>query len=314
MKKILGICVAVLLTANVFGQINPTVSASSVTFKYCKTTEGTETLLISASDFPYTWHDVICPVPGTYVTTIQNARGCDSIITLTLESYHGFSISNTRRVIFSPGNLQYQANTETWRFAPEQYITLGKTEQNESPSKTSSDWLDIFEWGSGISPFDRYLYYDWRDEQLTWIDWGTHEISGYPADYWYTMRYDEWVFIFYGRNNAKDLYKACNIEGQGGVMVLPDDMLGYVIQDSYTHDEWKAVEAQGAVFLPGGACRTTDRRIHGSTTCYWTPDWTTSSSSYAYLIAVGASSSMYSRESADKQYFYPVRLAHEIVN
>ena len=40
-----------------------------------------------------------------------------------------FSVSATKVVCFSQGNLQYKASTNTWRFAEEQYDFVGDTEK-----------------------------------------------------------------------------------------------------------------------------------------------------------------------------------------
>ena len=37
------------------------------------------------------------------------------------ELQYGFSISETRQVVFSPGNLQYCPKKDIWRFAEKQY-------------------------------------------------------------------------------------------------------------------------------------------------------------------------------------------------
>ena len=43
-----------------------------------------------------------------------------------------FSVSDNKKVSFSKGNLQYQASTNTWRFAEQQYL-----------------YGDLFGWGTG---------------------------------------------------------------------------------------------------------------------------------------------------------------------
>lgn len=67
-----------------------------------------------------------------------------------------FSTSPTTKVEIAPGNLQYQASTETWRFAPQQYSKIGWNEGNGTdlincPNKgraTQSRWIDLFCWGA----------------------------------------------------------------------------------------------------------------------------------------------------------------------
>lgn len=57
-----------------------------------------------------------------------------------------FSVSADRQVSFSKGNLQYQASTNTWRFAENQYDYVGEDNKNISP--TYSGWIDLFGWGT----------------------------------------------------------------------------------------------------------------------------------------------------------------------
>lgn len=57
-----------------------------------------------------------------------------------------FSVSADRQVSFSKGNLQYQASTNTWRFAENQYDYIGEDNKNISP--TYSGWIDLFGWGT----------------------------------------------------------------------------------------------------------------------------------------------------------------------
>lgn len=85
-----------------------------------------------------------------------------------------FSVSETKQVVFSKGNLQYQASTDTWRFAENQYDYVG--EANENISATYDGWIDLFGWGtSGYdnTANDPYaiFYQPWASEwrPLSWI-------------------------------------------------------------------------------------------------------------------------------------------------
>lgn len=62
-----------------------------------------------------------------------------------------FSVSDTKKVIFSQGNLQYQASTGTWRFAEHQYDYIGSAIGNTTTGDTratQSNWIDIFSWAT----------------------------------------------------------------------------------------------------------------------------------------------------------------------
>ena len=54
------------------------------------------------------------------------------------------------QVVFSQGNLQYKASIDMWRFAKNQYDTIGSRNANISPAYTG--WIDLFGWGSGNDP------------------------------------------------------------------------------------------------------------------------------------------------------------------
>lgn len=78
-----------------------------------------------------------------------------------------FSVSATKKVFFSKGNLQYQASTGTWRFAENQYDAIGNNAGNNNFTETrstQSDWIDLFGWGtSGWNNNNtRYMPYDYE--------------------------------------------------------------------------------------------------------------------------------------------------------
>jgi hypothetical protein len=74
-----------------------------------------------------------------------------------------FSVSYGKRIQFSQGNLQYQASTNTWRFAENQWDVVGANYggvgygnvyengvkcDNRETSSTYSGWIDLFGWGT----------------------------------------------------------------------------------------------------------------------------------------------------------------------
>lgn len=74
-----------------------------------------------------------------------------------------FSVSDTRKVVFTKGNLLYQASTNTWRMADHQYDCVGgdstaggiwngppmnKYSPNNEPSAEQVGWIDMFAWGT----------------------------------------------------------------------------------------------------------------------------------------------------------------------
>ena len=175
-----------------------------------------------------------------------------------------FSVSADKKVRFSKGNLQYQASTNTWRFAENQYDYIG--DENENISSTYNGWIDIFGWGTGNNPTN---YSTNTSEYRQFNDWGGN-LPSIGEKTWYTPTYLEWGYLFEGRENANNLYGAACIDGINGVVILPDNWVdiegitfnsgmsssnSYVSVNNYTLLQWKALEENGAVFLPAAGYR-----------------------------------------------------------
>lgn len=182
-----------------------------------------------------------------------------------------FSVSSTKQVSFSQGNLQYQASTNTWRFAENQYDIIG--EDNKNISANYDGWIDLFGWGtSGYNGKFPYMtstnHYEYGNENSsitdTNYDWGINNpISngGNKEGMWRTLTADEWKFLYQGRVNAKNLRAQATINGREGYLFLPDSWSApsnlKIIEDPgnftsniYSSLEWRILEDAGAVFLP----------------------------------------------------------------
>lgn len=152
-----------------------------------------------------------------------------------------FSVSDTKKVRFSQGNLQYQASTGTWRFAEHQWDMIGDDNENISPNYDG--WIDLFGWGtsgwnSGANAYQPYStspdpedYYPGGsyENDLTGdyanADWGVYnKISngGNKAGLWRTLTKDEWEYLIEGRENAASKYGVACVNGVNGLVLLPD--------------------------------------------------------------------------------------------
>ena len=175
-----------------------------------------------------------------------------------------FSVSANKQVLFSPGNLQYQASTDTWRFANHQYDYVG--ELNEEISPTNENWIDLFGWGTGNNPTN--ISTDDAD-YATFVDWGTNKIGKYKANTWRTLTLDEWDYLLHKRIRAAALWGIATVNNIHGLILLPDDftlpedmtfVAGRDINlvwklNVYTTYEWEKMEQNGAVFLPASCGR-----------------------------------------------------------
>ena len=202
----------------------------------------------------------------------------DSISVVAPSSFV-FSVSATQKVHFSQGNLQYQASTNTWRFAEHQWDTIGSANANISASYAG--WIDLFGWGTGNNPTNASTDYN---DYSTFVDWGTNPISngGNEANMWRTLTKDEWTYLFCTRTNASTLFALGSVNGVNGTIILPDNWVlpagatfiastlqGLVSNggeyrnnndnnfshNTYTAEQWAVMESAGAVFLPAAGYR-----------------------------------------------------------
>ncbi len=223
-----------------------------------------------------------------------------------------FSVSATTQVQFSQGNLQYQASTDTWRFAENQYDIIGS--DNSNIAVDYSGLIDLFGWGTGSNPTQASTDYS---DYSTFTDWGVNAISngGNTANTFRTLTKDEWVYLFYTRTNAATLFGLGSVNGVNGTILLPDDWtlpegasftasttLGLADQGSYylnyngnnfshntyTAAQWSQMESAGAVFLPAAGNRGgTGVDSVGSYGYYWsaTPGGTGNACSLSFSSA-----------------------------
>ena len=205
------------------------------------------------------------------------------------------------QVVFSQGNLQYQASTDTWRFAPNQYNICGN--YNYYISSDNPGWIDLFGWGTGSNPTNISTE---ESAYSTFIDWGTNAISngGKEANLWRTLTSDEWKYVLQERTNAATLFGLGSVDSVNGIILLPDnwmlpagasftagssdesyyDFYDNFSNNTYTAAQWAVMESAGAVFLP----TTGWRRKQGVFYCFDSDGFYWSSTLYSmHLCASG---------------------------
>ena len=207
-----------------------------------------------------------------------------------------FSVSENRQVRFSRGNLQYRASTNTWRFAEHQWDVVGGGNNNISSTYDGwidlFGW-GTSGWESGAVAYQPYStsvengdYYPGGvfNNDLTGdyarADWGVYNpISngGNQAGMWRTLTADEWVYLLNTRpaSTLGDVPNArwakAMVDGWAGSIIFPDSFTlpagfnvpnninavdGWFPANQYSLEQWAAMEAAGAVFLPAAGVRT----------------------------------------------------------
>ncbi len=165
-----------------------------------------------------------------------------------------FSISNTEKVYFSQGNLQYYAASGThscaddtkqpgtWRFAEHQYDYVGNG--NAEISSSYVGWIDLFGWGtsgwnSGASAYQPYStseinsdYYPGNSPSndligaYQYADWGIYNAiynGGNLPKQWRTLTGEQIGYLYSGRENAATKRSPATINSITGYIFLPDN-------------------------------------------------------------------------------------------
>ena len=169
-----------------------------------------------------------------------------------------FSVSATRQVYFSRGNLQYKASTNTWRFAEHQWDYVGTQtpdnngnvggtvngSDNANISSNYSGWIDLFGWATSGFNHGANCYQPWSTstsfsdyyaygshtynlyDQTGQADWGYNWISngGNQLNQWRTLTHNEWSYVFNYRTTSSGIrYAKARVNNVNGVILVPDD-------------------------------------------------------------------------------------------
>lgn len=247
-----------------------------------------------------------------------------------------FSVSGTRQVHFSRGNLQYEVGSDNnWRFAEHQYDYVGIVNQYFN-SQDWTGWIDLFGWGTGNNPTYNAAVSSWSSNPTysQFTDWGENAISngGNQVNLWRTLDKDEWNYMLNSRDGATSKRGTGNINGVGGLIILPDEWTlpsgghfnsGFPTNDvwtrnSYTVEDWALMEAAGAVFLPAAGVRQYPYTVGGVGTSgrYWssTPSNSITQAYRLYFISTGLYQSDNSITIENRNYGCSVRLVQNISN
>ncbi|MBO4541858.1 MAG: hypothetical protein J5725_01615 [Bacteroidales bacterium] len=210
-----------------------------------------------------------------------------------------FSVSASQKVLFSPGNLQWSATNGgstptthvvadgtaegTWRFAPNQWDTIGAN--NSNVSSTYTGWIDLFGWGtSGYDNKYPYLIntndaaYGNGENDITGTnyDWGVYnaiynsktQTTDAPGT-WRTLTKDEWEYLLNTRTTSSGIrYAKAKVHGMNGLVIVQDNWNNsvYALDSTNIYNttyasniinstDWAKMEAEGCIFLPAAGIR-----------------------------------------------------------
>ena len=222
-----------------------------------------------------------------------------------------FSVSASKKVNFSKGNLQatYDGSNWTWAFANNQWDYIGNSAGNTkvtdaSPFISENGTVDLFGWVGASSTWDGVNQYGITSSKARNVtngygnsatenlkkDWGAMMGTG-----WFTLSKDEWTYLLNTRSASNvggtdnGRYAKAKVNDVQGIILFPDT---YTHPDgvtaptgvnatgntgwngnSYTVADWTKMETAGCVFLPAAGSRDGNSVSYAGTTgTYW---WST---------------------------------------
>lgn len=215
-----------------------------------------------------------------------------------------FSVSSTKKVQFSQGNLRYTAGT--WSFFDNQY---------DYYTTYSADSWDKFGWSTSATTFGMSTSMNDSGYEGDFVDWGTLAISNggnMPNSGWRTLSKEEWTYLFDtrtvngGTGSGHSYTVGQSVNGKLGIVIYPD---GYA-SSVYAGSDWATFEAAGCVFLPAAGYRTdttvqnVDDRGH-----YWSSS--SNNPNYAKPFCF-TSNSMITDALSDRKFGFSVRLVRDV--
>lgn len=241
-------------------------------------------------DKTFTWEDLVTDL---VITAQYEALPEGSSFVREDGGIHAlFSVGEDKQVLFSRGNLQFNAakgshacadgttQAGTWRFAPEQYNV--RTWENYNRGSEYDNWIDLFAFGAtgyngNLPTMDETTVSREMDGERSYYDFGLYNAisnGGNNPGEWRMFTQNEWRYLIQQRPHANKLHAHAKIPREYdyiyGVIVLPDDgdttliykeidyndPEAYLNYDpsvpTYTLAEWRQLEAKGALFFPAG--------------------------------------------------------------
>ncbi len=193
-----------------------------------------------------------------------------------------FSVSSTKKVYFSQGNLfasVKNGNITDYKFADNQYSTAESSSMNVNNNYVGyTGNVGLFGWGNNSNNLNTSTTPgDYASTDLTEsTDWGSLSISGTHTG-WRTLTSLEWSYLLNPNGNSgrsdNFRYAMANIHSTNGLILFPDGFnpttMGVTISNEnpqattssqveytlYSDDNWAKMEAAGAIFLPAAGIR-----------------------------------------------------------
>ena len=194
-----------------------------------------------------------------------------------------FSVSSTKTVKFSKGNLRYASGA--WSFFDNQY--------DYYTSYSESAW-DKFGWSTSKTTYGMNTSTSADTYSGNFVDWGATMGTG-----WRTLTSAEWTYLFNTRSastvggTANGRYAKATVNGKTGMILFPDTYThpdgvtaptsvntgnAAFTANSYSSTDWEKMESAGCVFLPAAGLRSGTSVSNSSTHGYYWSSTTSNNS------------------------------------
>ena len=258
-----------------------------------------------------------------------------------------FSVSSTKQVYFSKGNLQATTSDKganwTWAFATNQWDKIGGKDQDGNGTSTGNNYIDgngtlsangtvdLFGWSTSATRFGIHNSNSNSTYSGVFVDWGSAIGTG-----WRTLTKDEWWYLLSPSGSHRTpssgmQYIKAQVNGVNGLIVFPDDWSNsyhplsseYVNNNAISFENIKITEStwvndfetHGAVFLPVAGQRLVNDnnkvQYPNGRGHYWSA--TSAGDETAYRVYFTGSSDEWSYGvGSSRRFGYAVRLVRDV--
>ncbi len=233
-----------------------------------------------------------------------------------------FSVSDTKKVYFSKGNLRYASGT--WSFFDNQY---------DYYTYYSEDAWDKFGWSTSATTYGMNNSTSNSTYSGDFVDWGSNsDLQTALGTGWFTLSKDEWTYLFNTRSAStvggteNGRYAKAKVNDVQGVILFPDtythpnDVENAPVGvnetgntgwngNNYSSADWTKMESAGCVFLPAAGLRNGSSVLNkGTSGLYWSAS--SNGTDNAYCVNFGSVS--LDTGSCSRGYGLSVRLVREV--